>query len=341
MGNEKRKIDVGKIIGSGGSEKNGPAEEKKTGGDELREMLTISPMSKTIAEETARKALPQEDATGTKKEDVEGKLERKLEEMEEKLNRLQRTQVAASPAPVSREESKNGEKLERVPSGITGLDELIDGGFERGSTILVTGGAGTGKTTIAMQFLYYGAMMYNEPGILISFEETKQSLYKHHAEFGWDFAELEKRNLFQILEYKPHQVNNLMEQGGGPIRDAIKSLGAKRLAIDSITSYGLLFRDDYQERESILDFFDLLKKWGCTSIVISEMPPKVAEVKEGSVGFLTDAIISLYYSKDAERDVRVHSLEILKMRGTKHTNKVCALTFEKNGIVIYPDIEVF
>ncbi len=341
MGEGKGKIDVGKIIGGGGGRRKRPAKEKKTEGDEIKEMLTISPAKEKVAREKAAKAPPQEDAAGAKKEDVETKLERKLEEMDEKLNRLQRAQVTTADTSVGRGEAKNGEKLERAPSGITGMDELIDGGFERGSTVLVTGGAGTGKTTLAMQFLYNGAKMYNEPGILISFEETKQSLYKHHAEFGWDFAELERKNLFQILEYKPHQVNKLMEQGGGPIRDAIKQLGAKRLAIDSITSYSLLFRDDYQERESILDFFDLLKKWGCTSIVISEMPPKVAEVKEGSVGFLTDAIISLYYSKDEERDVRVHSLEILKMRGTKHTNKVCALTFEKEGIVIYPNIEIF
>ena len=60
-----------------------------------------------------------------------------------------------------------------------------------------------------------------------------------------------------------------------------------------------------------------------------------------SVGFLTDAIIALYYQKREDKDVRVHSMEILKMRGTRHTNKVCALTFESNGIVIYPDVEVF
>ncbi|MFH1695077.1 MAG: ATPase domain-containing protein [Candidatus Micrarchaeota archaeon] len=240
----------------------------------------------------------------------------------------------------TQEESKF-KKLERVQSGIFGFDELIEGGFEKDSTILVTGSAGTGKTTFGLQFLYYGVKTFNEPGILISFEESKESYYRHNSEYGWDFKELEKKGLFKVLEYKPHQVGRLLDQGGGPIRDAIQQMKAKRLVIDSITSYALLFKDEYQQRENILKFFELIRKWGCTSIIISEMAPKEAETAKGSIGFLVDAIISLYYEKKEEKDVRVHSLEILKMRGTRHTNKVCALNFEKEGIKIYADIEIF
>ncbi len=231
--------------------------------------------------------------------------------------------------------------VERVPTGITGLNPLVEGGFEKGSSVLIVGSAGTGKTLFGLQFLYRGAIDYKEPGIFISFEEERKSLYRHSAAFGFDFEALEKENLFKVLQYKPHQVEKLMREGGGPIRDQIRAMGAKRLVIDSITSYGLLFKDEYQRRENILDFFDLLKKWGCTSIIISELPPKVAEVKEGSVGFLTDAIISLYYSKEEDKGVRVHSCEILKMRGTKHTNKLLAIGFEKDGLTIYPEVEVF
>jgi len=231
--------------------------------------------------------------------------------------------------------------INRMPTGIEGLDELIEGGFERGSSVLVVGSAGTGKTLFGLQFLYYGALKYKEPGLFISFEEEKESLYRHSVSFGWDFDALEKKNLFRVIEYKPHQVEKLMQEGGGPIRDVIKEMGAKRLVIDSITSYGLLFRDEYTKRQNILELFDFLNKWGCTSIIISELPPKSAEIKEGSVGFLTDAIISLYYSKEEEKGIRVHSCEILKMRGTHHTNKLLAIGFEKNGIRIYPEVEVF
>lgn len=320
---KKSKIDYSKIIGSS---------TKKKQENDLEERLKIKPTQQEIPRETSSE--PQTESPSTRA------VEEKLKIVEQKLAELERkthfARAAEAEAPIKEID------IVRVPTGISGLDELIDGGFEKGSTILVTGAAGTGKTTFALQFLYYGAKQYNEPGIFISFEENKASIYRHHLEFGWDFEQLEKNNMFRVIEYKPHQVNKLMEEGGGPIKDTIKSISAKRLAIDSITAYSLLFRDEYKKRESILDFFELLKKWGCTSIIISEMPPKIAEVKEGGVGFLTDAVISLYYSKkEAEKGVRVHSMEILKMRGTKHTNRICALTFEKKGIVIYPDIEVF
>lgn len=235
----------------------------------------------------------------------------------------------------------NLQKITRMPSGIKGLDPLIEGGFEDGSTVLIVGSAGVGKTLLCLQFLYHGAVDYKEPGIFITFEEERESLFKHSSSFGWDFEALEKEGMFRVLQYKPHQVEKLMQDGGGPIRDAIKEMGAKRLVIDSITSYGMLFKNEYEKRESILDLFDYLHKWGCTALIISELPPKVAEVKEGSVGFLTDAIISLYYSKQHESGERVHSMEILKMRGTKHTDKLLALQFEKDGVTIYSDVEVF
>ncbi len=254
---------------------------------------------------------------------------------------------SGKPAPLTKKidaaakENATGKKIERIKTGITGLDSLIEGGFEKNSTILIAGSAGTGKTLFGLQFLYNGAKDYNEPGIFISFEENKESLYKHSSSFGWDFETLEKKGLFKVLQYKLHQIEKIMREGGSPIKDAIKATGAKRLVIDSITSYGLLFKDNYQRREGILEFFNMLEKLQCTSMIISELPPKVAEIKEGSVGFLTDAIISLYYSKEAEKRTRVHSCEILKMRGTKHTNKLLAMDFEKNGLAIYPEVEVF
>jgi circadian clock protein KaiC len=132
-----------------------------------------------------------------------------------------------------------------------------------------------------------------------------------------------------------------LEEGGGQIRDALAEVGAKRVVIDSMTAYGLLYKDEYKRREKILEFYNLLRKWGVTSIVISEDRPKDVEEEEGGIGFISDAVVSLYYEHDQEKGIRIHSLEVLKMRGTKHTNKICAMNFEKDGITIYPDVEVF
>jgi circadian clock protein KaiC len=230
---------------------------------------------------------------------------------------------------------------ERVPTGINGFDELIEGGLERDSTVLLVGSAGTGKTIFSMQFLYKGATEFDEPGVFISFEEEKESIFKHALDFGWDFEKLESEGKFKLVFYKPHQVTKILEEGGGQIRDALNQIGAKRVVIDSITSYALLFSDEYKRREEVLAFFNLLGKWGITSIVIAEDNPEKVEKQEGSIGFISDAVISMYYNHDQERGLRIHSLEVLKMRGTKHTNKLCAINFEDDGINVYPDVEVF
>jgi circadian clock protein KaiC len=229
----------------------------------------------------------------------------------------------------------------RAKTGIRGFDELIEGGFERESIILVVGASGTGKTILSMQFLYRGAVDYNEPGVFLSFEEEQVSLYAQASQFGWDFNSLEQKGMFRLLVFKPHQVTKILEEGGGQIRDALAEVGAKRVVVDSITAYGLLFRDEYKRREKVLEFFNLLRKWGVTSLVICEDSPKEIEEEEGSIGYISDAIISLYYEHDSEKGIRIHSLEVVKMRGTKHTNKVCAMNFEQEGITVYPEVEVF
>lgn len=234
-----------------------------------------------------------------------------------------------------------GNDTSRAKSGITGFDELIEGGFERESIILLVGASGTGKTIFSMQFLYNGAALYDEPGVFLSFEEDQDQLYRQAEQFGWDFKKLEREDKFRLLTFKPHQITKILEEGGGQIRDAMTEIKAKRIIVDSITSYGLLFRDEYKRREKILEFFNMLRKWGVTSLVVCEEDPDIVEKEEGGIGFISDAVVSLYYEHDKEKGIRIHSLEILKMRGTKHTNRVCALNFEKEGITVYPDVEIF
>ncbi|MCX6800710.1 MAG: hypothetical protein NTZ73_00810 [Candidatus Diapherotrites archaeon] len=232
-------------------------------------------------------------------------------------------------------------EVPRVKTGITGFDELIEGGFEKDSTVVVVGSAGTGKTLFGLQFIYEGIVKYNEPGLFISFSEDRESLFSHALQFGWDFEKLENEGKFKLLVFKPHQMTKILEEGGAGVRDALVEMGAKRVVVDSITVYGLLFKDEYEKRDKTLDFFNSLRKWEVTSIVISEEAPEAVENEEGGIGFIADAIISLYYKHDEEKGIRVHALEVLKMRGTRHTNKICAINFEGGGIRVYPDVEIF
>lgn len=240
-------------------------------------------------------------------------------------------------------ETSLAKPVRRVPTGIPGFDSLIEGGFEEKTNILIAGYAGTGKTTFGMQFLYNGAVQWNEPGVYLSFAESKESIYRHCSNFGWDFYGLEQKGLARHLFYKAHQVNKLLEEGGGTVRDAISEIGAKRLVIDSITAYGLLFRDDYKQREALLLFFEMLVKWGCTSLITAEQLTGVNDARSGEIGFLTDGIIEFSYAQvenDTGQKVRRHQLEILKMRGTDHYNGVAEMNFTKQGLNVRKTTEM-
>lgn len=227
--------------------------------------------------------------------------------------------------------------IKRIPSGIPGFDKITEGGLQTGTALMVRGGTGTGKTIFGIQYLYFGAAKQNEPGVFISFAESKDSVYQHGLVFGWNFEELEKKEKFVFIKYAPHEVVKIMEEGGGTIRDTIESIGAKRLVIDSLTAYALLFENEYRSNESILDLFDMLKKWNCTTIVTSEKSVYPTEVDPERLGFLTDGIINFYHLRDG--GARARAMEVIKMRDTNHSNKIWKFEIEKSGIVIKGEIK--
>jgi len=229
-------------------------------------------------------------------------------------------------------------KAERVATGIKGFDPMIEGGFKKHSVNMVAGGAGCGKTIFAIQFLYNG-ILKGEPGIYITFEEKKNKLYDDFMTFGWDFAKYEKQGKFVFLEYTPEQVKKVLVEGGGIIDSIIHKIGAKRLVIDSISSFALLYADELAQKESSLALFDLISRWGCTAICTSQTSWGTDGLDDVPLGYEVDGIVLLYHIKHRGR--RKRAVEVLKMRGTKHPGKTFSFQIGKNGITIKPQEIVF
>jgi len=230
-------------------------------------------------------------------------------------------------------------KIERVPTGIIGLDEMIEGGFKRNSSVLVVGGCGSGKSTFGMQFIYNGALKYNEPGVYVSFEEYPESLKENFYRYGWDLDELEKQNKIRILRIDPKDVLNIIRENYGAIVDAINDVKAKRVVIDSISSIEILIEGAYAKKENALRLCDWLKKQNCTSVIVSESEQRLPEYSShGVIEFIVDGVIILYNIQKG--NVRESALEVLKMRGTKHMKKIVPFNMEK-GIEIFPNEVVF
>ncbi len=229
--------------------------------------------------------------------------------------------------------------VERCKTGVPGFDELVGGGFVKDSVMLVGGDTGTGKTTFCLQFLYNGVKDYSENGMLISFSESRESLFRSAAIFGWDFAELEGRDRLVFLRYQPKDVLEIVREGGGTIRDTIEAFKVRRVVIDSLTAYSMMFESAYKEQQYLLELFELLHTLKCTTLVVSEEPVRVEGYRTDRAEFLSDGIIHFYNIH--KKGARVRAVEVIKMRDSAINEKVCPMRIDAGGIVVYPNQPVF
>lgn len=237
-------------------------------------------------------------------------------------------------------ESKKPKTIsQRVATGIPGLDETIENGIIKNSSVLVGGGAGSGKTIFCMQFLVNGIDEFDEPGVFISFEQTPEELLEDFSRFNWGLKKKIEQKKLVILHFTPEEVNKFLESGGGIVRDTIESIGAKRLVIDSLTAFTLLFKNDLTTRKAVLQLFKSMAKWNVTTLVTSEQEPDPENHISTIMEFEVDGVILLYNLRKG--DVRERSLEIYKMRATQHSAKIFPMKIEDAGIIIYPEETVF
>ncbi|KSW12536.1 hypothetical protein CF15_07395 [Pyrodictium occultum] len=204
-------------------------------------------------------------------------------------------------------------KMEISPSGIPGLDKLLQGGFPRGAVILLAGNPGTGKTTFAAKFLYEGALQLKEPGIYVSFVEPRHDFLRHMASLGMEFEPLEEEGLFRYVEaLTVADEETLASQLEDIIRTATE-MNAKRVVIDSISAILQILQDKPKVRELLQNFFvNGLKPLGITSVLIAEYPYGARVVGHGIEEFIVDAVFILRFKIEQGKLQRI--LELRKAR---------------------------
>lgn len=227
---------------------------------------------------------------------------------------------------------------DRIKTGITGLDEMMGGGFLRGTANLVEGAPGTGKTTLGMQFIYNGIVQANEPGLIITFEEFPQQYYHDAAAFGWDFLELEKKGLLKIIMTSPEVSRLDVESVGGMIENSVNQMGATRVVVDSITHFARLTQDPIELRSLEFGFINALKRQGLTSVFTRESPVLLGESAENTeIGFMVDSYIMLRYV-EIESAMR-KALLVLKMRGSEHAKDIRQYDVTGRGLEVQSKFE--
>ena len=241
--------------------------------------------------------------------------------------------------------------MKRVKTGIYGLDELIEGGFPAGRTVLVSGGCGTGKTIFSMQFAYRGAVEFDEPAVFVTLDERPKMIREDMLRFGWDLKKAEQQGKFAILDASaakvgfPSDEKYTLPQSGididkllMKIMDISQQMGAKRVVIDSIAGLGLQAENVNEIRKTILKLNYLLLKTNYTTVITSEIAEQSFESgpmmfsKYGVEEYVADGLIVLHYLGIGTQSNR--QLYIRKMRGTKHFEDLVPMEITPKGIVV-------
>jgi circadian clock protein KaiC len=245
-----------------------------------------------------------------------------------------------------------------APTGVEGLDELISGGFPKGRIVLVLGGPGTGKTILASQFLYKGISQYNENGIFVSLDESKNHFYSEMLKFGWDFQRAEEEGKFLFIDAtrlsrvailkekmlkeetsslrgKQLQIDRLIEE----LQAKIQQIGAKRVALDTLASLFYRFLEPIERRTASVDLIESLSDLGATTIITTELSYLGLERNLMDEEFLVHGVIMMQTLFSGGTTTR--ALQVEKMRGVNVNPSLVPYTIDKNGIEIFPAMSVF
>jgi KaiC/GvpD/RAD55 family RecA-like ATPase len=218
--------------------------------------------------------------------------------------------------------------MDRISSGIKGLDDLICGGFPKNDIILLSGTCGTGKTVFSLEFICHNAD--KEPGIYISFGEELDKIRENAKSIGIDIQKLENSDRIRLLKYDPYKIEDIFEV----IENNIREMRAKRVVIDSVSSLGLYIKDISEIRRMVLHISYMLRKNSCTSILISETSPEKNQLSRFEVEeFATDGVIQLKNFIDSGEVKK--GLIIWKIRASNHSNKVHPYKITPKGFEIY------
>src|ERR1700760_315208 len=236
-------------------------------------------------------------------------------------------------------EALAGLALEKVPTGIRGLDQVTHGGFPKGRTALVCGGPGAGKTLLGLEFLVRGALLYNEPGVCIALEETPEELVTNMASMGHDLPALIKAKKLAI-DYVHIERKQIEETGEYDLeglfirlRAAIEQVKAKRVLLDTIELLFLGLKNEGIVRAELRRLFHWLKDAGVTAVITAEVGDR-SLTRYGLEEYVADCVIVLDHR--VTEQISTRRLRVVKYRGSSHGTNEYPFLLDDEGISVIP-----
>ena len=229
--------------------------------------------------------------------------------------------------------------IAKAPTGIGGLDQITEGGLPRGRPTLLCGGAGCGKTVLAMEFLVRGVTEFNEPGVFVAFEENERELAQNVASMGFDIPGLiaQKKLVVDHVRVERSEIEETGEYDleGLFIRlaSAIARVGAKRIVLDTIESLFASFSNANILRAELRRLFGWLKSNGVTAVVTAETGDGKL-TREGIEEYVADCVLLLDHRVEDQNSIR--RLRVVKYRGTIHATSEYPFLIGQDGISVLP-----
>ena len=232
--------------------------------------------------------------------------------------------------------------IERIITGIPGLDDILHGGIPKRNVVLLSGGPGTGKSIFGQQYLYNGLKL-GEPGVLVVLEEHPVQVRVSMSQFGWNVRPYEEKGMFAIVDAftagigeaakreryvvrAPDDFQSLVDV----LREAIRDIGAVRAVIDSVTT--LYITKPAMARGMVLQLKKILSGMGCTSILVSQVSVTERGFGGPGVEHAADGIIRLDLD-EVDGELR-RSIIVWKMRGTSHSMRRHPFEITDKGMMV-------
>lgn len=229
--------------------------------------------------------------------------------------------------------------LIKCPTGIQGFDEITNGGLPQGRPTLICGSAGCGKTLFGVEFLVRGAVEYGEPGVLVSFEESAKEIIQNVASLGWNLQDLIAEEKI-LIDHIHVEASEIQETGEYDLEAlfirlgyAINKIGAKRILLDTIEVLFSGLENTNIVRAELRRLFHWLKQKGLTAVITGERGDKNL-TRQGLEEYVSDCVIKL--DQKTVEEVATRTIQVVKYRGSRHSNNEYPFLIEENGISVLP-----
>jgi circadian clock protein KaiC len=230
--------------------------------------------------------------------------------------------------------SKRDEVAEtKIRSGMDNFDLMLYGGIIAGSSMLVAGEPGSGKTIFAWNFMMEG-LSNGENGVIVSYGERPEQIIREAAKFNWDMQQYVDSGQLRFIHSNPEEIHPA--EHAIKLKDLIEELGITRIVLDGLVNLEITFPDDIKLRGYLVSLINYLKSMGVSSVFTTELDPQTGRIMSNEASFIMDTVVTLkeiLCSNEFKRYLR-----ILKSKGSRHGLVMREYTISDTGIKLQCDV---